>query len=69
VNPAHVEQLCAMFPQLERRTLIWNLQRFGGDVARVTEMVLSGRGLDMVCLPFHFICDLGGGDCLLREKC
>jgi coupling of ubiquitin conjugation to ER degradation protein 1 len=50
VNPAHVEQLLQMFPQLDRRTVMWELQRNGGSVAIATEKVLSGRTLERVCV-------------------
>ena len=49
INPAHVEQVLQMFPQLDRRTVMWELQRSGGNVAIVTEKVLSGRTLERVC--------------------
>jgi coupling of ubiquitin conjugation to ER degradation protein 1 len=49
VNLAHVEQLLQMFPQLDRRTIMWELQRNGGNVAMITEKVLSGRTLETVC--------------------
>jgi coupling of ubiquitin conjugation to ER degradation protein 1 len=48
VNPAHVEQLMSMFPQLDRRTAIWELQRNGGNVNRIAETVLSGGRLSVV---------------------
>lgn len=48
VNPAHVEQLLQMFPQLDRRTVMWELQRNGGNVQIVTEKVLMGRALERV---------------------
>lgn len=48
VNPAHVEQILHMFPQLDRRTVMWDLQRNGGSVPATTERVLSGRSLDAV---------------------
>lgn len=48
VNPAHVEQLMAMFPQLDRRTVIWELQRNGGSVNRIAETVLGGGRLSVV---------------------
>ncbi|KAF2405492.1 hypothetical protein EJ06DRAFT_486302 [Trichodelitschia bisporula] len=47
VNPAHVEQIAQMFPQLSRRDIIWDLQRNGGNVGETTERVLSGRGLEV----------------------
>lgn len=48
VNPAHVDQVAQMFPQLSRREIAWDLQRNGGSVAATTERILSGRGLDTV---------------------
>ena len=41
-----VDQVSSMFPQLDRRTIAWDLQRNGGNVAATTERVLGGRGLD-----------------------
>ncbi|KAK5709165.1 hypothetical protein LTR17_020041 [Elasticomyces elasticus] len=41
-----VEQLAAMFPQLERRSIAWDLQQNGNSVPATTERVLAGRGLD-----------------------
>ncbi|WEW59713.1 hypothetical protein PRK78_005193 [Emydomyces testavorans] len=46
VDPAQVEQIAQMFPQLSRREIMWDLQRNGGSVAATTERVLSGRGLE-----------------------
>ncbi|KKZ64067.1 protein neuralized [[Emmonsia] crescens] len=46
IDPAHVEQLAQMFPQLDRRDIMWDMQRNGGSMAATTERVLSGRGLD-----------------------
>ena len=48
VDPAHVEQISQMFPQLNTRDIIWDLQRNGGSVAATTERILTGRGLDVV---------------------
>jgi coupling of ubiquitin conjugation to ER degradation protein 1 len=48
VDPAQVEQIAQMFPQLSTREIMWDLQRNGGNVAATTERILSGRGLDMV---------------------
>lgn len=50
-DPAHVEQISAMFPQVGRREIMWDLQRNGGSVAATTERILGGRGLDVV--SFH----------------
>ncbi|KAK7522435.1 hypothetical protein IWZ03DRAFT_392805 [Phyllosticta citriasiana] len=47
VNPAAVEQVALMFPQLQRRDIIWDLSRNGSNVAATTERILSGRGLDV----------------------
>lgn len=47
-NPAHVEQIAAMFPQIGRREIIWDLQRNGGSLAATTERILSRGGLDAV---------------------
>jgi len=41
-----INQLATMFPQLDRRTIAWDLHRNGGSVPATTERVLSGRGLD-----------------------
>ena len=49
-DPAHVDQLQQMFPQLNRRDIQWDLQRNGGSVQATTERVLGGRGLERVSL-------------------
>lgn len=46
IDVTKVEQIAAMFPQLDRRTIAWDLHRNGGSVSATTERVLSGRGLD-----------------------
>lgn len=48
VDPAQVEQIAQMFPQLSTRDIMWDLQRNGGSVAATTERVLTGRGLETV---------------------
>ncbi|KAJ5465442.1 hypothetical protein N7530_009229 [Penicillium desertorum] len=45
VDPAQVEQIAQMFPQLSTRDIMWDLQRNGGSVAATTERILTGRGL------------------------
>lgn len=45
---AAVQQLQQMFPQVDRRTLLWDLQRTGGNIAATTDRVLAGR-LETVC--------------------
>ena len=46
VDPAQITQISAMFPQLDRRSIAWDLHRNGGNVAGTSERILSGRGLD-----------------------
>lgn len=48
VDPAQLDHLAQMFPQLTRRELMWDLQRNGGSVAATTERILTGRGLETV---------------------
>lgn len=43
-----IERIQQMFPQVDRRTVMWDLQRNGGNVAATTERILSGRGLETV---------------------
>jgi coupling of ubiquitin conjugation to ER degradation protein 1 len=50
VNPAQIDQVAEMLPQLNRRDIAWDLQRNGGNIAATTERALSGRGLDTVRL-------------------
>ncbi|RAH46856.1 CUE domain-containing protein [Aspergillus brunneoviolaceus CBS 621.78] len=47
VDPAHVEQISQMFPQLSHREIMWDLQRNGGNMAATTERILTGRGLEV----------------------
>ncbi|KAF2105816.1 hypothetical protein BDV96DRAFT_591938 [Lophiotrema nucula] len=46
VNPAHIDQVAAVFPQLDRRDIAWDLSRNGGNVTATTEKVLSTGRLD-----------------------
>ncbi|KAJ4291754.1 hypothetical protein N0V90_009649 [Kalmusia sp. IMI 367209] len=46
VTPAQIDQVAQMFPQLDRRTIAWDLNRNRGNVAATTERVLSGRALE-----------------------
>jgi coupling of ubiquitin conjugation to ER degradation protein 1 len=48
ISPAQIDQVAQMFPQLDRRTIAWDLSRNGGNVAATTEKVLSGRTLEAV---------------------
>ncbi|KAI1809618.1 hypothetical protein GGS20DRAFT_271520 [Poronia punctata] len=40
---AAVERVQQMFPQLDRRTILWELQRNRGNIAATTERILGGR--------------------------
>lgn len=46
VDPAQIAQVSVMFPQLDRRSIAWDLHRNGGNVAGTSERILTGRGLD-----------------------
>lgn len=47
-NERHVETVLQMFPQLDRRTIMWDLQRNGNNVQMTTERVLGGGRLETV---------------------
>lgn len=53
INPAQIEQVAEMLPQLNRRDIAWDLQRNGGNVAATIERGLSGRGLDTAPASFQ----------------
>ncbi|KFA60238.1 hypothetical protein S40285_07738 [Stachybotrys chlorohalonatus IBT 40285] len=40
---AAVERIQQMFPQADRRSLLWDLQRNGGNIQNTTERILAGR--------------------------
>lgn len=40
---AAVQRIQQMFPQLDRRAILWELQRSGGNIAMTTERILTGR--------------------------
>ncbi|KAM7188187.1 hypothetical protein V8F33_010780 [Rhypophila sp. PSN 637] len=40
---AAAERIMQMFPQTDRRTILWDLQRTGGNIAATTERILAGR--------------------------
>ncbi|KAK3943878.1 hypothetical protein QBC46DRAFT_376514 [Diplogelasinospora grovesii] len=40
---AAAEVILQMFPQVDRRTVLWDLQRNGGNMAATTERILAGR--------------------------
>lgn len=50
-TPAQVDQVSAMFPQLSRRDIMWDLQRNRGSVQGTIERVLGGGRLDAVSTP------------------
>lgn len=52
VDPASVAQIAQMFPQMNTRDIMWDLQRNGGSVPATTERILTGRGLETVCATF-----------------
>jgi coupling of ubiquitin conjugation to ER degradation protein 1 len=62
---ADVERIQQMFPQISRRSIMWDLQRNGGNVVATTERILSGRGLEVVSLVTGPHCVLPG----LPESC
>lgn len=45
-SPEQIAQVSAMFPQLDRRSIAWDLHRNGGNVAGTSERILTGRGLE-----------------------
>ncbi|KAG6123122.1 hypothetical protein E4U14_000075 [Claviceps sp. LM454 group G7] len=40
---AAVERVQQMFPQTDRRSILWDLQRNGGNIQHTTERILAGR--------------------------
>jgi coupling of ubiquitin conjugation to ER degradation protein 1 len=38
-----VDRIQQMFPQADRRSILWDLQRNGGNIQTTTERILSGR--------------------------
>ncbi|KAG9248477.1 hypothetical protein BJ878DRAFT_26684 [Calycina marina] len=44
---ADVEHILQIWPQADRRSIMWDLQRNGGNLAATTERMLSGRGLEV----------------------
>lgn len=40
---AAVQRIQQMFPQTERRSILWDLQRNGGSIQSTTERILAGR--------------------------
>ena len=48
IDPALVDQIATMFPQVNRRSIQWDLQGNGGSVAATTERILTRGSLDTV---------------------
>lgn len=46
IDTNKIEQVSSVFPQLDRRSIAWDLQRNGGNVEATMERVLSSRGLE-----------------------
>jgi len=60
-TPAQVDQVSAMFPQLSRRDIMWDLQRNRGSVQATIERVLGGGRLDAVStIPSPFAVSVCG---------
>lgn len=47
-TPARIDSIAAMFPQLDRRSIEWDLLRNGGSVTATTERVLRHGRLGTV---------------------
>ncbi|KAL2169264.1 hypothetical protein VTG60DRAFT_6267 [Thermothelomyces hinnuleus] len=58
---AAAERIQQMFPQVDRRTALWDLQRTGGNVAATTERILAGR-LETPPITFQPPPPPGGGN-------
>jgi coupling of ubiquitin conjugation to ER degradation protein 1 len=56
------ERVIQMFPHMDRRTALWELQRTGGNLAATTERILAGR-METVSLVSPF-CRLRLSFCL-----
>jgi len=59
---AAVERIQQMFPQVDRRTVLWDLQRNGGNITATTERILAGRMETVSCLLSAYL----GNSCRLR---
>lgn len=62
---AAVERIQQMFPQVDRRVILWDLQRNGGNIQATSERILAGR-MESVSLAFPITLQLqmkvcGGG--------
>ncbi len=50
---ADVERIQQIFPLVDRRTILWDLQRNGGRREVTTERILAGRLETVSCFPFQ----------------
>jgi CUE domain len=48
VDVRQVDAVAQMFPQLNRRDIMWDLQRNGNNIQMTIERLLTGRGLEIV---------------------
>lgn len=55
------ERVMQMFPHVDRRTALWELQRTGGNLAATTERILAGR-METVSFMFPFLAGYGWRD-------
>lgn len=49
---AAVERIQQMFPQVDRRTILWDLQRNGGNIQATSERILAGSIEEVSFLNF-----------------
>lgn len=69
---AAVERIQQMFPQVDRRTILWDLQRNGGSIATTTERILSGTVQPVshhCCWLFLFLSLFASRSSLLLTLC
>jgi len=61
---AAAERILQMFPQMDRRTVLWDLQRGGGSIAATTERILAGRmeTVSGFLILVSFLCVFHGED-------
>lgn len=58
-----VQQLRAMFPQQDQRSLLWDLQRNGGNVEATSNRILEGRPLATVSTFMDAVRDISLNVC------
>lgn len=57
---AAVERIQQVFPQADRRAILWDLQRNGGSVQATTERILAGRLETVSVETFNTLSDFDG---------